>query len=140
MKVGFTGTQRGMEGKQQDRLLEILSSIKLLEFHHGDCIGADDQAHYLIGKYLKSKDICIVIHPPSDFKKRAWCKGSRIEREVKPYLERNKDIVDETDLLIACPKSDKEELRSGTWSTIRYARKQNKKVVLIYPNGDIKGG
>lgn len=46
------------------------------------------------------------------------------ERPAKPYLERNKDIANEgIDGLIAAPSGWVEELRSGTWATVRYARK-----------------
>ena len=42
----------------------------------------------------------------------------------KSYLHRNIDIIKNSSLLIACPvDKNKEELRSGTWSTIRQARK-----------------
>ena len=44
---------------------------------------------------------------------------------------RNKDIVNSCDILIACPENDKEVIRSGTWSTIRYAKKINKTVLLF---------
>jgi len=54
---------------------------------------------------------------------------------ARPPLTRNHDIVDCTELLIACPKSMKEELRSGTWATVRYARKLERPVIIIYPNG-----
>lgn len=50
----------------------------------------------------------------------------------KPYLKRNIDIVDNTDILIGCP-SGEEIVRSGTWHTIRYAKKQNKKIMMIRP-------
>jgi hypothetical protein len=44
--------------------------------------------------------------------------------EEKPYLERNLNIVKNSSILIACPiDKNKEELRSGTWSTIRQAKK-----------------
>jgi len=43
--------------------------------------------------------------------------------------------VDETEWLWAIPGEFKEVLRSGTWSTIRYARKKGKKVLIIWPDG-----
>lgn len=44
----------------------------------------------------------------------------------KPYLERNANIVEESSILIACPiDKNEEEWRSGTWSTVRKARKRN---------------
>lgn len=79
----------------------------------------------------------VVIHPPKDESKRAFSIADEV-RGAKPYLQRNKDIVDETDVLIATPKGNEEELRSGVWATIRYARKQKKKIVIIFPDGSIK--
>lgn len=129
MKIGFTGTQQGMTENQSVMLHYFLSQCKG-EFHHGDCIGADAEAH----------DIAVivnlepVIHPPDIMRKRAFKKATQI-RTPKPYLYRNRDIVDECDELIATPKEFKEQKRSGTWSTIRYARKLKKRVTIIYPNG-----
>ena len=69
---------------------------------------------------------------------RAFCKGDET-RKQKDYLDRNHDIVDETELLIACPKEPEEITRSGTWATIRYARKKKKKLRIILPNGRMIG-
>lgn len=52
----------------------------------------------------------------------------------KPPLIRNRDIVNAGELLIATPKLDVEEQRSGTWAAIRYARKIGKPIILIYPS------
>jgi predicted Rossmann fold nucleotide-binding protein DprA/Smf involved in DNA uptake len=57
-------------------------------------------------------------------------------REPLPYLERNHAIVNESDFLIAAPDGP-ETLRSGTWATVRYARKVGKRVLVIMPNGEI---
>jgi hypothetical protein len=39
--------------------------------------------------------------------------------------------------LIATPSTDDEQLRSGTWATVRYARKAKKRIKLIFPNEKI---
>jgi hypothetical protein len=39
--------------------------------------------------------------------------------------------------VIAAPMSSAEILRSGTWATIRYARKAGKPVLIIWPNGEL---
>lgn len=132
MKAGFTGTQDGMNAYQKIGIHKILLALKKNgygQFHHGDCVGADAQAHEI----ANDMNYTIVIHPPINPKKRAYCKNAYEVKPEKEYLDRNHDIVDETDLLIATPKGE-EELRSGTWSTIRYAKKQNKNIVIIYPN------
>ena len=126
--VGFTGTQIGMSDNQKFHLRTIL--IGATEFHHGDCIGADEEADAI----ARDLGIRIVIHPPLDPKKRAFCyqPGDTIRRE-RPYLVRNRHIVHDTDELVAAPKdANNEELRSGTWSTIREARRTGKKVTILH--------
>ena len=127
--AGFTGTQIGMTVRQSAELARVLMEEKVDEFHHGDCIGADAQAHEIAYR----QGIKIVIHPPTDPRKRAYCrKHDVIVLPEKPYLVRNHDIVDASNFLIAAPKNHHEELRSGTWATIRYARKQNKRVRMLW--------
>jgi len=57
----------------------------------------------------------------------------------KEPLARNRDIVNMSDILIAAPGEKAEVLRSGTWATIRYARKMSRKLLVIYPKGSCKG-
>lgn len=130
MKIGFTGTQIGMTDEQKKRLKILLKQMKATSLSHGDCIGADEQAH----KIAKSLGLEIYIHPPIDSSKRAFCKDYDVIYPPKDYLKRNKDIVNESDRIIAMPKG-KEELRSGTWATVRYAKKQCKSIIVIYPSG-----
>jgi hypothetical protein len=140
MKLGFTGTgsKPGMDAWQQLQLINFIADNGVTELHHGDCEWADDQADHI----AKTLGIKVVIHPPTDDKKRAYCYGKGSNgyrhnyenqelRPPKPYLERNHDIVDETDELFAAPKEQKEILRSGTWATVRYARDKVKKPVTI---------
>jgi predicted Rossmann fold nucleotide-binding protein DprA/Smf involved in DNA uptake len=61
-----------------------------------------------------------------------------MQRAEKPYLARNRDIVLETIALIAAPAEPQERIRSGTWSTVRFAKKQGKTVILILPDGTIE--
>jgi len=132
ISIGFTGTQVGMTDEQKSSLKKYLKiSVKYSEYHHGDCIGADEQFHKILEE-LGTDDI--IIHPPIKNVKRAFCKAKTILKP-KDYLERNKDIVDASEVLIATPKGFDEELRSGTWSTIRYCKKQKKSAFIIYPNG-----
>lgn len=140
--VGFTGTQRGLEEPQLAALDRLLGDLAYqhgsIELHHGDCVGADEVAHDL----ADNSCFDITIHPPDDDSKRAFCTGG-ISRDPKPYLERNRDIVDESRILIACPNGA-ERMRSGTWSTIRYARTKiydelgNQLIYIITPFGEIK--
>jgi hypothetical protein len=105
------------------------------EFHHGDCIGSDKVAHDVIAELFPHTRI--IIHPPLIRTKRAFCAGHE-ERPIRDYLIRNRYIVSETDALFATPKEMKEELRSGTWSTVRFARKVGGHVRILYPDGSIE--
>lgn len=134
MKIGFTGTQRGMTDAQKERVNVYINNKDTFEFHHGDCIGSDATACDLAdvgGKH-------IVCHPPLNCEKRAFKKYHEI-REPLDYLARNREIVKECDLLIATPKGHQEELRSGTWATVRFARHIGKSVIIIYPDGSERG-
>ncbi len=129
MKIGFTGTQQGMSDKQTIQFHAlILDRFFFTEFHHGDCIGADEEAHILVREFLP--EVKIVVHPPINPQKRAYCEGDVVLPKMD-YLARNKNIVNATDILLATPKTLEEELRSGTWSTIRYARKLNREVYIL---------
>ena len=131
MKIGFTGTKRGMTNKQKEVVCKLLDGCS--EFHHGSCIGADEQS----GNIASMMRIRIILHPPINTAFKAKCYADEV-RVAKSYLVRDKDIVDETVLLIATPKGFCEELRSGTWSTVRYARKQKKSIIIIWPDGNIR--
>lgn len=135
MIVGFTGTQVGMTRNQMDHLRAELKRLMAdgkapFEFHHGDCIGADAEAHEIALECGYE----VVIHPPEYASKRAFCEGAASVKPPKPYLDRNHDIVNAAEVLIAAPKSLQEELRSGTWATVRYWKKTGKKGgVLLAP-------
>lgn len=131
--VGFTGTQRGMTSHQKKEVRRILQDLNPERAHHGDCVGADADFHAI----CDAMRIAVVLHPPTDPKKRAFCEGSSHVRLPRPYLDRNHDIVRMTGCLIATPGERDEQLRSGTWATVWHARKCNRQIYLIFPNGDV---
>lgn len=133
--VGFTGTAVGMTAYQCEELerlwLKLRSqSSKQIELHHGDCVGADEQAHDI----AKKLGFRIVIHPPIIETKRAFCSGADEIRPAYDFLIRNHHIVDESSELFVGPKTNQEELRSGTWSTYRYAEESNKPRTVLPRN------
>ena len=105
IKVGFTGTRHGMSDEQSKEFEKLIKSMGISEFHHGMCVGADKQTHDII----KINNIKIIGHPPTYKKFVANC-SCHIIKESHDYLKRNKNIVDETDILIATPDV-KEKLR-----------------------------
>jgi len=114
-----------------NKLLNFLSNLegdKRHFFHHGDCEGADAQAHLIASK----EGYVIVVHPPEDDFHRAFCKDGEEVKEVKPYIQRNHDIVKACDILIVAPHTNKEETRSGTWATYRFAKKMGKPTLILW--------
>jgi hypothetical protein len=134
MKLGFTGTRRGMTTKQAETFQQVLKSCNPGEFHHGDCIGADDEAADIAHDFLLPD--MIVVHPPTDDTHRAFNgSGNERMREPKTHFARNRDIVDETDMLIAAPYESEHQKRGGTWYTVDYAKKKRRRVIIIWPDG-----
>lgn len=131
MRVGFTGSQGGMSKAQRTTVSKVLQELKPRELRHGDCVGADAEVHDI----ALSLNIPVVIHPPTESSKRAFCQGAAAVRPVESYMVRNDHIVRSTHLLVAAPPSRREVLRSGTWATVRRARTANKIVIFVYPDG-----
>lgn len=140
MKLGFTGTQIGMTPMQLLRVAQIIAKNPITESHSGDCIGADKEFLDLIQLANTNKSYPAITtygHIPSNDSKRAFGKYTT-EHTPKPYIARNHDIVNDSDVMIGTPKEHDEQLRSGTWATIRYAKKTGKKLVIVYPDGTSK--
>jgi len=131
MKLGFTGTQRGMTAHQKRQFTALVASFDFVsEFHHGDCIGSDADA---VGLVTMVDAFCTVVcHPPTVEAKRAFTPADHTLPALS-YMDRNQAIVDACDALVATPKEGFEELRSGTWSTIRRARRRGIPVHILWP-------
>ena len=76
MKIGFTGTRKGLTILQEKELYLTLRKMrdKYNTFIHGDCVGADEQAHRMaldLGYFIE-------IYPPKNPKLRAFCRGGFI--------------------------------------------------------------
>jgi len=139
LHIGFTGTQQGMTGAQkvsfETLIYNLTGPCPDFTFNHGDCVGADAQAHNIVYEIFGCR---VYIHPPIDNKKRAWSKGAAHTNPPVEYLQRNRNIVNASEILIATPNGFKEERRSGTWATIRYAKRLRKRIFIIYPDGYIE--
>ena len=141
LRIGFTGTQVGMTSAQRLTIGGMLTGLGGpfrdgqpptwgARAHHGDCVGADAEFHQL----CRFHGLWIVGHPPLNSSRRAWCQFDAIMPEAE-YLERNRAIVDACSVLFAAPREPNEQARSGTWSTVRAARRAGKPHIVIMPNG-----
>ncbi len=135
MNVGFTGTRAGMTAKQKKTVAHLLQKIVAeydnVHAHHGDCVGADSEFHYM----CLNLDIPMTHYPCTLKSQRVHLPGAVEIRPPRAPLDRNKDIVRASNLVIATPKEKDEILRSGTWSTIRFAAKSGVPVILVSPDG-----
>lgn len=131
--VGVTGTRQGATREQKIGIRALLLATGCKELHEGDCVGVDAETVEIAREI---QGIRIVSHPPVNPKYRAYAYFD-IERPLGEYLIRNENIVNETQALIGVPKGIYEELRSGTWACIRYARKIKRPTYIVQPNGNI---
>jgi hypothetical protein len=149
MRVGFTGTRERITPAQRDSFERHFISFGATHFHHGACVGADAAVAVWVATARMPQPESSGIWPLA-----VWCKlhahpsntpgmTDRVAFELAdfrespmPPLDRNRDIVNATETLIACPKGE-EEIRSGTWYTVRYARRLKRKVVVCWPDGHV---
>lgn len=143
--MGFTGTRNAPSGKQLSWLANQIREVEAL--HHGACVGADACAH-IFGLLF---GVPIVVHPPVDTKlidTKAVTSTSDLVTllPAKPYHDRNRDIVDACDQLIALPNGPQRP-HSGTWYTVGYATGENQvetahrrvvPVTICYPDGTLE--
>jgi len=136
-RFGFTGTREGTTLAQITRLEDFFRKLRSAkEFHHGGAPGADTEAHEI--SFYAHPLIKVHLHPGNGTPEW-WSEGPAIVvYPRKPYFERDEDIVNAVQLLFACPRLPHEEVRSGTWTTVRYARRNNVPRCIIYPDGSHK--
>ena len=147
MHIGFTGTRHGGRPIQLQALDALLKDLKRqvvpgswVNLHHGLCVGADVQFHDAATKIFGDRDVAVHLHPCDVDRLRGEVKTTcdrTVTHAVKPPLERNHDIVDQSTVMIAMPFSP-EITRSGTWSTVRYTKKIKKEIYIIQPSGFIE--
>jgi hypothetical protein len=127
----FTSTRKGLTAAQLSKLSGLLIIHRVAVFVHGDCVGGDDQGHEL------AHELGLATHArPSTHQLRAH-KAADTVYLPEPPLARNRKIVDDGQLLIACPDGP-ERPRSGTWATIRYAIRLGRPTYIIYPDGRLE--
>lgn len=136
--VSSTGSRVGITEPQRRVLraaMQIARSCGVSEWHHGDCVGSDEDVHGI----CLDIGIGVVAHPGVASSNRAFCRGAREVMPAKPYRLRNEDVVEAGVALIATPTSTTEKSRGGTWQTIRIARGMptHDSVAIVWPNGSV---
>lgn len=131
MKVGVTGTREGANDVQLTAVIEYMISLGTgHELHHGDCSGVDVQ----VAQAAQSLGWRIVCYPPNSDETRGWFGGDEVKKPAG-YLQRDRAIVDATEVLMVLPLQNEWQPKGGTWYTHDYAVKRGKPVRIFYPNG-----
>lgn len=140
--VGFTGTRSGCTPIQRAVLQQHIQGfvcrfggVGLIGLH-GDCIGADAEFDSVCRQH--SMDGMSVECRPCTYENMRAQTGAREIAPPMPPMERNRWIVADADVMVACPPN-KDEIKhgSGTWATIRFTRKAGKPLYIIFPDGAV---
>jgi hypothetical protein len=141
---GQTGTRDGATRLQLASVGWLWSRYPIDDLHDGDARGVDAQLSGLAKVFGVPH---VTMHPPINPKNRAFCGISDDPDETlvlppKEYFERDRDVVNAAEVMVACPKQNWENedrrMRGGTWYTIYFTRKQHLPLAIVWPNGLIK--
>lgn len=136
LHVGVTGTRKPLTEPQR-RWLRLLAPMwqSGVVLHQGCCTGADTET--AITAYAHGA--LIVSHPPNkDAHRYTGSEYVAVEvREPKWYHDRNRDIVDESALVLGLPDGP-ERPHSGTWYTLQYAASRKVPTMICYPDGHVE--
>lgn len=132
--VGVTSTRKGLNEVQRLWVTFFLKEHQVNVLHHGDCVGGDDE----LAKMFHQKGTYVIAHPAHTINKyKAKCQINDLILSPDDTLARNQTIVRHSELVLGFPYTIEEEVRSGTWFTIRHAKKLKVPVLVIKPNGEV---
>lgn len=141
IKIGFTGRRDGMTTAQLEAIEDII--LRTVSKYSGKvvavdgmCVGADTEFNT-----LAKKADCYCIAYPGHYRnspENTSLVGGGVYDEIREsdtHFSRNRRIVDDTNVLLATPRSRDTSGRGGTNYTINYAKKNKKPVYIVYPDG-----
>lgn len=131
---GFTGTRKGMTHKQGQLVRIAVRHGKPAIVRHGGAHGADMEFHAMWREELPQR--FADVWPAEQARVKLFDHQDNVHvNPVMDPLARDDEIAKRSKFLIACPHTQKEELRSGTWTTIRRGRKVDIPILIVWPNG-----
>lgn len=138
IKIGFTGPRDGMFSPQDAAVVHLIETWTrilppaLLSGLHGDCVGGDARFDAILERF----GVNTFCRPCTWEKFRARTRAEVIAEPVAPMV-RNRAIVADVAVMIACPPTERKVPHSGTWATIGFTRRVEKPLALVLPNGEI---
>lgn len=134
--VGFTGTSRALTVEECAYVRAVVAGIDADRYVTGGALGVDTVVH-LVAAGLRPSAEHLVLVPDAPWSEDT-AERATVERVPggktagESYMLRNDAIVAAADLLVAFPETAAGSLRSGTWATVRRARRAGVPV-LIFP-------
>ena len=129
----FTGVRNPPEGsKNKVRLLLMTLDPEESELVIGCCVGIDQ----MVGEEGKKFGFKIYGVVPADRLRvdplfANYCTSFEFMPDGTDYMDRNSRLIEISYDLHAFPMTAEEEVRSGTWSTVRRARRKGMIVTII---------
>lgn len=120
-----------MTPAQRATVYKIFGAAMPFTFVHGDCVGADTDAHGLALRVGAE----VIMRPCTLTRQRSFSEGAKKVYPPKSPLDRNREIVTDSTLMLATPQGFEEKSSGGTWYTIRYARSVRKPLIIVWPDG-----
>lgn len=129
---GFTGTRKGMTSFQKAITRRVMLIGRPLVVRHGGAWGADEEFHAVWALDLRRRGLADV-WPASQDRADLFKQENVHVQPVMPPLDRNVEIAKRSKFLLATPHYAEEELQSGTWHTIRTAKRLKVPTLIIWP-------
>jgi len=128
----FDITRKQLEGFRG--LLPIFNKEK-----NSFVIGGDD-ADYDVFLSLLGQGFEVEVYPHAGNQNEIdKFNGAKVIQSALPLRDRNKKMIDESDVVVGIPQIFNEYEDSPAWKTIRYAIQNEKEVYIISPNGYVWG-
>lgn len=136
-RYAFTGVARALSPEEVERVREAVRALTDGSvFVTGGAVGVDSLVAAAAAEFFPEARH-LVIAPAAPWSERVpegaelrYAAAGRTDPDS--YMLRNDALVAEADVLIAFPEGAREVLRSGTWATVRRARKAGRPV-RIFP-------
>lgn len=139
MRYAFTGPARVLTKSERDFIQKTIYELdpKPTALVSGGAHGVDTEAWNTFHAHRFLNVPRVVVYPLKKWHNESLVRdsivlGDRYVPVAGGYMKRNDRLVAEADILVAFPETPRERLRSGTWATVRRARKAGKEV-RIYP-------
>jgi hypothetical protein len=162
--VGFTGTRGGCTEAQILALHQLIGRLLPTVWLHGACVGADEDGVIAVRMWASgipeevcpnpnpgpgdvrpepAREVRVIALPghsangPADhaLQSRFALENSDEVRLPLAHFARNREIVKQCEVLVACPGGMAEQSKGGTWYTVQCARRAGKRLVILWPDG-----